>query len=142
MLGFLKKAAKSVAVEAKAVLEATCAAAALVAAADGDIEDAERQKMVKLITNHSTLGVLYKSNDIEACADKSFKLAKEASGRQQLARELDDLKKIEGGAQMAEDVYLLACDIAMADGELEAEEEAVLKKLANRLGVDLSKFEF
>lgn len=43
---------------------------------------------------------------------------------------------------MAEDAYLIALDIANADGDLEPAEEAVLKKLAARLGVDASKFDF
>ncbi|WP_286202112.1 TerB family tellurite resistance protein [Ochrobactrum sp. SFR4] len=43
---------------------------------------------------------------------------------------------------MAEDVYLIALDIANADGEVEPEEDAVLKKIAARLGVDTSKFDF
>lgn len=149
MLGALKKAFKAGATEVKAeygqnkdFLEAVCAATALVAAADGDIEDSERQKSVRIVTNHATLGKLYKQQDIEQTMETMFRRAKEASGRQQLARELDDIKGRENSAQMAEDVYLIAVDIAHADGELEAEEEVVLKKLATRLGVDPSRFEF
>ncbi|OCC05229.1 hypothetical protein BA190_10015 [Labrys sp. WJW] len=126
----------------KDFLEAVCAAAALVAAADGDIEDSERRKLVSLVQNHSTLSKLYQSNVIEQTAETMFKRAKEASGRQQLARELDDIKSLPNGAQMAEDVYLLAQDIANADGEVEPEEDVVLKKIASRLGVDTSKFDF
>jgi tellurite resistance protein TerB len=46
------------------------------------------------------------------------------------------------GAQMAEDVYLVAVDISMADGSVSAEETAILEKIARRLGVDPKKFEF
>lgn len=149
MFGALKKAFAAGATEVKAeygqnkdFLEAVCAGVALVAAADGDIEDSERTKATRIITNHATLGKLYKQNDIEQCAEAMFRRAKDASGRAQLARELDDIKGRENGSQMAEDVYLVAVDIAAADGEVEPEEEAVLKKLANRLGVDPSRFEF
>lgn len=149
MFGMFKRAAAAATQEVKAeygenkdFLEAVCAAAALVAAADGDIEESERRKVVSLITNHATLGKLYQSQAIEATADTMFKRAKDSSGRQQLARELDDIKGRPNGATMAEDVYLLAVDIANADGEVEPQEDAVLKKIAARLGVDPAKFDF
>lgn len=149
MFKALKNAFKAGAVEVSAqygenkdFLEAVCAASALVAAADGDIEESERQKTMKIVTNHATLGKLYKQNDIELTLDRMFRLAKEVSGRQQLARELDDIKSRQDGAKMAEDVYLIAVDIANADGEVEPQEDVVLKKIASRLGVDVSRFEF
>ena len=149
MFGALKKALGAGAKEIKAeygenkdFLEAVCAASALVAAADGDIEESERRKVVSVIQNHPALSKLYASNIIEQTADTMFKRAKDSSGRQLLARELDDVKTRPNGSQMAEDAYLIALDIANSDGELEAAEEAVLKKLAARLGVDASKFEF
>ena len=149
MLGTLKRAFGGAAKEVRAeyaanrdYLEAVCAAAALVAMADGEIEDAEKFKIVKLITGHATLGKLYQQSVIEQTATEMFGRAKESSGRQQLARELDDIKGRPDGAQMAEDVYLMALDIAKADGEMEPQEEAVLKKIAARLGVDPAKFEF
>ncbi len=149
MFGAVKKAFGAGAKEIKAeygenkdFLEAVCAASALVAAADGDIEESERRKVVSIITNHPTLSKLYQSNVIESTADAMFKRAKESSGRQQLARELDDIKTRPNGAQMAEDAYLVALDIANADGEVEPAEDAVLKKIAARLGIDTSKFDF
>ncbi|WP_342152298.1 tellurite resistance TerB family protein [Methylorubrum sp. SB2] len=149
MLGAFKRAfgagAKEVQAnysENKDYLEAVCAAGALVANADGEIEDSERSKIVRTLTNHPTLGKMYQQTAIEQVAETMFKRAKDASGRQQLARELDDIKTRPNGSQMAEDVYLVALDIANADGELEPEEEAVLKKIAARLGVDTAKFEF
>lgn len=148
-LSALKKAFKAGATEVSAAygenkdfLEAVCAAVALVSAADGDIEESERRKALSIITNHSTLGKLYKQNDIETTCERMFKLAKDASGRQQLARELDDIKGRANGAQMADDVYLVALDIANADGEVEPQEEVVLKKIAARMGVDASRFDF
>ena len=149
MFGLLKRAAGAATKEVKAeyaenkdFLEAVCAASALVAAADGDIEESERRKVVSIVTNHSQLSKLYQQSVIEQTADTMFKRAKDSSGRQQLARELDDIKTRPGGAQMAEDVYLIAKDIAMADGEIEPEEDVVLKKIASRLGVDPANFDF
>lgn len=149
MFGSLKKAFGAGAKEIKAeysenkdFLEAVLAASALVAAADGDIEETERRKVISVVSNHATLSKLYASNVIESTADTMFKRAKDASGRNQLARELDDVKNRPGGQQMAEDAYLIALDIAGADGELEPAEVDVLKKIAARLNVDTSKFDF
>lgn len=149
MFGALKRVLGAGAAEVKAnysenkdYLEAVVAASALVAFADGDLEDAERQKVTKVITNHPTLGKFYRQNDIEQTVDVMFRRVKEASGRQQLALELDDIKNRPEGRQMANDVYLVALDIANADGQVEPEEDVVLKKIANRLGVDPSQFDF
>lgn len=149
MFGALKKAFGAGAKEIQAdysqnrdYLEAVCAAAALVAMADGEIEDTERTKTVSVLTNHPTLGKMYQQNVIEQTADGMFKRAKDSSGRQQLARELDDIKGRPDAARMAEDVYLVAVDVSLADGEVEPQEADVLKKIANRLGVDPSRFEF
>lgn len=72
----------------KDFLEAVCAAAALVANADGDISDVEKNKAVALVTNHSTLSKLYDRNTIEQTLDVMLKRSKDSSGRQSLAREL------------------------------------------------------
>lgn len=149
MFGMMKKILAAGGKEIKAeygqnkdFLEAVCAACALVAAADGDIEESEKRKVVSIVTGHATLGKLYQQNVIEQTAETMFRRAKDVSGRNQLARELDDIKGRPDGATMAEDVYLIALDIANADGEIEPQEDVVLKKIATRLGVDASKFEF
>lgn len=149
VFNFLKRVAGGAAREVKAeygqnkdFLEAVCAATSLVGWADGDLDQSEKSKAIALITNHPTLGKLYNTNEIEAVANTMFSRGKDKSGRQLLARELDDLRGKPNGAQMAEDVFLLASDIAGADGNVGPEEEEVLKKLATRMGVDASKFEF
>ncbi|WP_341989793.1 TerB family tellurite resistance protein [Azorhizobium sp. AG788] len=148
MFGALKKAFKAGAKEVQAdyshnkdYLEAVCAAAALVANADGEIEDSERSKVERVLSSHPVLSKMYQQNIIAQTAETMFKRAKDASGRQALARELDDIKGRDDG-KMAEDVYLIALDVANADGELEPQEDAVLKKIAARLGVDPTRFEF
>lgn len=149
MFGALKKAFKAGTTEIKAeyaenkdFLEAVCAAVALVANADGSIDETERTKALSIVGNHAQLSKLYKREDIEKCLEMMFKRAKDASGRQQLARELDDIKSRDNAAQMAEDIYLVAADIAAADGNVGEDEKAVLAKIAKRIGVDVSRFEF
>jgi tellurite resistance protein TerB len=149
MFGALKKAFSAGSAEVKAnyaqnrdYLEAVIAAAALVAYADGDLEESERQKVVQVIARHKTLSKFYKQNEIEQTVSEMFTRAKDKAGRNSLANELDDIKSRPDGVQMAKDVYLIACDISMADGTMEKEEELVLQKIAARLGVDPKGFEF
>lgn len=149
MFGALKRAIGAGAREVQAdysqnrdYLEAVCAAAALVAFADGEVEDTERTKTVSVLTNHPALGKMYQQPVIEQTAEAMFKRARDASGRQLLARELDDIKGRPDAARMAEDIYLVALDVSLADGETEPQEADVLKKIAGRLGVDPAKFEF
>lgn len=123
-------------------LNAVAASAALVANADGSIEDAERTKTISLIRNHSTLSKLYSGDQIETTVDRMLKLSKDLSGKQELARAIDKICGLEGGKVMAEDVYLIAADIAASDGSVGEEEEKVLAKIATRLSVDTKKFEF
>lgn len=126
----------------KDFLEAVIAGAALVSYADGELEDSERAKVISIVTGHATLGKMYDRGLIEQTAEAMFKRAKDASGRNALARELDDVKGRQDGQQMAEDIYLIAVDIANADGEVEPAETEMLKKIAGRLGVDASQFTF
>ena len=149
LLGAVKKAFTSGAREInkeygqnRNFLNAVCASAALVANADGTIEDTEKLKAIQLITNNATLSGLYQRNDIEAALEQAFKLSKDASGRQSLARNLESIKGMANGDQMSEDVYLVAVDISMADGEVSDAEKAIMTKIANKLGVDPSKFDF
>lgn len=120
-------------------LEAICAGVALVAAADGEIEDSEVGAVQRLVGGNEKIAAIYQPHQITDVSTKMLALAKTQSGKQSLARQLDDIK---GNAQMCEDVYLIAADIAMADGELEPAEAEVLKKIAKRLNIDTAKFEF
>ena len=142
MLNFLKRLAggatkqlNSALYGNKDFLEAAIAASALVAAADGNIDQAEITETVSLLENHKVLGQAFPKSEISTVANRMFQQAKTGSGRQQLARELDDLKGKPNGAQMAEDVYYIACDVA-AQGGTDANEEATLMKIADRLGVN------
>lgn len=123
-------------------LNAVCASAALVANADGVIEDSERTKAISLVRNHTTLSKLYNGDVIETTIDRMLKLSKDRSGKQELARYLDAVHADPNSKAMCEDVYLVGADIAAADGSVGPEEEAVLKKIAERLGVDPGKFDF
>ena len=150
VFGLFKKVAGGAAREIKAeygankdFLEAAMAASALVAYADGSLGEDERRKALSIASNNKTLSTIYKSADIEACFDTMLKRARDASGRASLARELDDIKnRPDGGKEMSQDVYLMALDIANADGSIGPEEQKMLEKIAGRLGVNPKDFEF
>lgn len=151
-MGFFKafkKAAKGAAREVNAdlgknkdYLEACCAAAALVAAADGTVSDVEKRTTVSIIAGNATLGKLYQQSEIETCARVMLDRVGSGSGRAALAAELKDVKNLPNAGDMADYVYLIAKDIAESDGDVGEKEQEVLKKLANLLGVDPAKFEF
>jgi tellurite resistance protein len=121
----------------KDYLEAVCAAAALIAAADGDIEDAEVKSTIELIKNNDTLSAIYQPRDIEDTMARMLAKAKGMAGRIALKRELQDIR---GDATKAEDVFAMACDVSMSDGEMEPQEVEMLKSIAQVLGLDPKRY--
>ncbi len=126
----------------KDYLEACCASAALVAAADGTVSDVEKRTTISIIAGNPTLGKLYPQNEIEQCARTMLDRVGSSSGRASLAKELGDVKNLPNAGDMADYVFLIAKDIAEADGDVGDKEKAVLQKIANLLGVDPAKFDF
>lgn len=115
-------------------LEAVCAATALVAAADGEISDSEVTAITKGVANNATLSACFKQSQIEKTCDVMLKRAQGGrAGRAGLYKEIDDIAKDQSAAEM---VYLMAFDVADADGKLEAAERKTLTEIAKRLGVN------
>lgn len=128
----------------KDFLEAVCASSALVAAADGDISDDEISAAVETMKGNKTISGAFTIGEIERTMDDMLKRAKSMSGRASLMRELDDVKRRatgDDGAQQCEDIFLAAADVAASSGGIDAKEQAVLGKIAGRLGVDARKFD-
>lgn len=122
------------------LLEATCAACALVAAADGDIEDEEVMQTVEQLTNHPTLSQAFQQSQIEQTANNMFKRAKGGlTGRVGLMKEIEEAK----GRSTADDLELvlaIAIDVSRSDGEIEPAEQKVLEKIAATLRLDLRTY--
>lgn len=122
------------------LLEATCAACALVAAADGDIEDEEVMQTVEQLTNHPTLSQAFQQSQIEQTANNMFKRAKGGlTGRVGLMKEIEEAK----GKSTADDLELIlaiAIDVSRSDGEIEPAEQKVLEKIAAALRLDLRSY--
>lgn len=140
VFGLFKKAAGDLANRYggnKDFLEAVCSASAIVAAADGSIDDSEIEAAIEMCRSNEALKTAYTQAAIEECIEKQLKRAKSASGRMGLSRELDDVANKD--IQLREDVFLAALDVAAADGDIAIKEKEALVKVAQRLGVDANK---
>lgn len=143
MFGFLKEKLSGGASRLSGktdLLEATCAACALIAAADGDIEDEEVMATIEQLTSHPTLSAAFQQSQIEQIANAMFKRAKGGlTGRVGLMKEIEQAK----GKSTSDDLELIlaiAIDISRADGEIEPAELKVLEKIAATLRLDLRSY--
>ena len=120
----------------KDFLESVCAAAALISAADGDIEDSEVKAVVKAVKANKALADGFDQPTIDKCINTMLERAGGGRvGRMGLWGEIAEIAK---EPHMAQAVVLTALDVAEGDGEIEPEEMKVLEKLAKDLGVNLS----
>ncbi|WP_406736330.1 tellurite resistance TerB family protein [Thioclava sp. GXIMD4215] len=122
------------------LLEGICAISALVACADGEIEDSEVAGALDALQNHPTLADAFSGTQIEQALDKQLKRANGSmTGKLALKREIEEMKSKNASDEL-EMALMVGIDIAMADGELEPEEKIVLTDLAKRLGFNLSNY--
>lgn len=120
------------------LLEAVCAAAALVAAADGSVDDSEISATVTAVTANEALNTAFDARQIEGAIQRMLDRAGGGRvGRMNLMKELDD---ISGNSDDAETCLLTALDIADADGEMDDDEKRVIADIAKRLGLNLSTY--
>lgn len=118
-------------------LEAVCAAAALIAVADGDIEDSEVKATVKAVKANKLLNNGFDQSAIETCINKMLERA--VGGRVGRTGLWDEIREISKDADLAQAVVLTALDVAEGDGEIEPAEKVVLDRLAKELSVDLNR---
>lgn len=118
------------------ILEACCASAALVAAADGDIDDGEVEAAIAAVKSNETLNQAFGDQAIMACMDKMLQKANGSfTGRAALMKEIGDIAKEDG-----ETVFLVALDVAAADGDIDEKELAVLNKVGGQFGLNTSMY--
>ncbi|MFC3180487.1 TerB family tellurite resistance protein [Cypionkella sinensis] len=118
-------------------LEAVCAAAALVAAADGEIEDGEIKATIKAVAANKALSAGFDQKMIEQTMEKM--LSRAGGGRVGRAGLWDEVGEVLKNPDMAEAVVLTALDVAEGDGEVEPQEKIVLDRLAKLANVDLNR---
>ncbi|MGI3168427.1 tellurite resistance TerB family protein [Pseudooceanicola sp. C21-150M6] len=120
------------------LLESVCASAALVAAADGSVDDSEIEATIKAVTANEALNTAFDARQIEGCMQRMLDRAGGGRvGQMNLMKELDD---IAGNTDDAEMTFLTALDIADADGEVDASEKAMIDKIGKRLGLNPSNY--
>lgn len=120
------------------LLEAVCASAALVAAADGSVDDSEIEATIKAVTANEALNTAFDARQIEGSMQRMLDRASGGRvGQMNLMKELDDINSSSEDAEM---VFLTALDIADADGEIDKSEQAMIEKIAKRLGVNASSY--
>lgn len=118
-------------------LEAVCAGAALVAAADGEIEDAEVTATVKAVKANKALATGFDPQTIDKTINTMLDRAGGGRvGRAGLRKEIAEVAK---DPEMAEAVVLTMLDVAEADGEVEPAEQKLLESIAKDLGIDLNR---
>ena len=122
----------------KNYLEAVLASAALIAVADGEIEELEEDALLKAIGANAILSSAWSPREIEQMAQKMLERAKGGRmGQQGLYREIEEVAK---NPDMAEAVLLMALDVSEGDGQIEPQEKAVLEKISARLNLNLNKY--
>jgi len=123
-------------------LEAAAAAIAIIATIDGNADSAERNKAISVIVKNKLLGSIFSQQQVESIVSASIDKASDGAGKQELVDELKDLKNHEKGSAYAKGCYLMAKDVANADGTIGEREGKALTVLASILGVNESDFAF
>ncbi len=117
-------------------LEAVCAASALVATADGDLDDSELLAAVAAVKSNAALSGAFDARAIETTMDKMCSRAVGRVGKAGLFKEIEDIK---ADHDMSETVLLVALDVADSGG-ISDDEKAVLAKIASTVELDLAKY--
>lgn len=118
-------------------LEAVCASAALVAAADGDIDDKEVLAAAKAVKANKSLAAGFDQQTIDRTINTMLDRA--GGGRMGRAGLRKEIMEVAKDPEMAEAVILTALDVAEVDGEIGEAEQKLIDSLAKDLGIDLSR---
>lgn len=126
-------------VKNKDIMEAIVAGCLLIAAADGEIEASEIEKMGKLISANESLSA-FKSTEINATIQRFTNLLEVdfGFGKKKI---LDELADIADDRRQCEDVLLSMMAIAKANGKIEDVEKSILLQVANTLRLNPADFD-
>lgn len=137
MLGFLKEKLNGGAKRMSGkmdLLEAACAACALVGAADGNLDDDEAATALERLTGHETLSKAFTTSQIEAAFDKQVKRIRQGiSGKLALKREVEEARS-KSATDELEMIFCIAVDVAAADGSVGDKEMKVLREIGVSMG--------
>ncbi|TWH64315.1 tellurite resistance protein TerB [Azomonas agilis] len=120
-------------------MDAVVAGCALVAAADGSISAAEKQKMVGFIQNSAELKAFDLKEVIQSFQDISGKFEFDSEiGRAEALRIVGKLRGKEDAARL---LVRVCCAIGNSDGEFDVKEQAVCRTIATELGLNPADFD-
>lgn len=120
-------------------MEATVAACAMVAAADGTISAQEKQKMAGFIRNSEELKV-FEMTEVIAVFEKvvgNFDFDAEIGK----AEALKLIGRLRGNEEQARVMVRVACAIGASDGDFDEDEKSVARGICKELGLNPSDFD-
>jgi tellurite resistance protein TerB len=123
----------------KSFMEAVVAGCALVAAADGSIDAEEKQKMAGFIQRAEEL----KHFDMTQVIAVFNKVSGDFEFDQTIGKgsALQMIGKIKGKDDQAKLLVRVVCAIGAADGDFDADEQAVVRDICVELGLNPSEFD-
>jgi len=123
----------------KDFMNAAMAGSALIAMADGSISSEEKQKMVKFIESHDALSI-FTTNDVI----KSFQ---DYVGQLEFDKDIGEAKayqtigKMKSNVEAARLLVRMVIAIGAADGNFDAQEQAIAARIAKELNLNPAEFE-
>lgn len=120
-------------VENRDLMEAIVAGAVLVAYADGDCSSQELEKLQGIIESNDNLK--HFGSEIGATIDKYSNMYESGQriAKMKLMKEIDDVQADE---EQKIEAFIIAIEIADADGEIDDKELAILKEIGKKLGLN------
>ena len=134
-----KLAAEASKFKNRSFMEAVVAGCALVAAADGSIDAEEKQKMAGFIQRADEL----KHFDMRQVIEVFNKTAGDFEFDQSIgkAAALQTIGKIKGNDEQSRLLVRVICAIGAADGDFDADEQAVAREICVELGLNPGDFD-
>jgi tellurite resistance protein TerB len=120
-------------------LNAAMAGSALVAMADGSVSPEEKQKMIKFIESNDALSVFTTSDVIKAFQEFVTQLEFDKDIGE--AKAYQALGKMKSDVEASRLLVRMIIAVAASDGNFDANEKAVAKKIAKELNINPSEFE-
>lgn len=134
---FKKKAAAAQAnlhkVENRDLMEAIVAGSVLVAYADGDCSGDELLKLNGIIESNDNLK--HFGSEIGATIDK-YSAMYESGARLAKIKLMKELEDVKADEDQKEEAFVIAIEIADADGEIDEDELAILREIGKKLGLN------
>lgn len=138
MFGLFKKKAAAVKVELHKVenrdlMEAIVAGSILVAYADGDCSPEELQKLSDVIAANDNLA--HFGSEIGKTIDK-YSSMYEAGSRLAKVKLMKEINDIQADEEQKIEAFIIAIEVADADGEIDDDEMKILKEIGKTLGLN------